>query len=56
MVNIMDIRIIDLQGEEYDINSIHMKGNDCMDIVIKKESEDYFSINKAEEELCDKRN
>ena len=47
----MDIRIIDLQGEEYDINSIHMRGNDCMTIVIKKESDDYLSIKKAEEEI-----
>lgn len=48
----MDIRIIDLQENEYDINSIHMRGNDCMTIVIKKESDDYISIKKAEDELC----
>ena len=43
MVNMMDIHIIDINGEEYDINSIHIDGNDVLSIVVKKSGEDYVS-------------
>ena len=39
----MDIHIIDINGEEYDINSIHIDGNDVLSIVVKKSGEDYVS-------------
>ena len=34
MVNCLDVNIIDLEGNEYNINSIHMDGNDIMNLVI----------------------
>lgn len=43
-VNVMDIIIVDLQGNEYDINDIKVEGNDVMTIRIKKPSEDYIPI------------
>ena len=45
-VNVMDIRIVDLQGQEYDINDIVVSGNDFISIRIKKPSEDYISIKR----------
>ena len=45
-VNIMDIRIVDLQGQEYDINDIKVSGNDFISIRIKKPSEDYIPIER----------
>lgn len=44
--NIMDIRIVDLQGNEYDINDIVVSGNDFISIRIKKPSEDYIPIER----------
>ena len=49
MVNIMDIYIIDLQGNKYDINSIFTNGNDGLTLVIKKPSEKYITKRKARE-------
>lgn len=43
-VNVMDIRIVDLQGNEYDINDIKVYGNDFISIRIKKPTEDYTPI------------
>lgn len=45
-VNVMDIRIVDLQGQEYDINDIVVSGNDFISIRIKKPSEDYIPIKR----------
>ena len=45
-VNVMDIRIVDLQGQEYDINDIVVSGNDFISIRIKKPSEDYIPIER----------
>ena len=41
-VNVMEVRIVDLQGQEYDINDIVVSGNDFISIRIKKPSEDYI--------------
>ena len=41
MVSIVDIHILDLQGNSYDINSIRRQGNDALLIVIKKADEPY---------------
>jgi len=49
MVNCLDVNIIDLEGNEYDINSIHMDGNDIMSLVIKKSHQHYISKRKARE-------
>lgn len=49
MVNCLDINIIDLEGNGYDINSIHMDGNDVMYLVIKKPRQHYISKRKARE-------
>ena len=49
MVNCLDVNIIDLEGNEYDINSIHMDGNDIMYLVIKKPHQHYISKRKARE-------
>ena len=48
-VNVFDVNIIDLNGTEYDINSILMDGNDVMYIVIKEPHEHYISKRKARE-------
>ena len=47
--NIFDINIIDLHGDYYDINSIHVDGNDVLNIVIKKPCENYISRRKGRE-------
>jgi len=47
--NCLDVNIIDLNGNEYEINSIHMKGNDIMYIVIKTPQEHYISKRNARE-------
>ena len=39
----MDIHIVDLNGNEYDINSIHINGNDVLSLVIKRSDEEYVS-------------
>ena len=49
-INVMDIIIVDLQGNEYDINDIKVRGNDVMCIRIKKPSEDYIPIKKGDVE------
>ena len=49
MVDCMDVNIIDLHGNEYNINSILIKGNDDITLVIKEEHEDYISKRKARE-------
>lgn len=49
MVDCMDVKIIDLHGNEYNINSILIKGNDDITLVIKEEHEDYISKRKARE-------
>ena len=49
MVHCLDVNIIDLEGTEYDINSIHMDGNDIMYLVIKKPQQHYISKRKARE-------
>lgn len=53
MVNIMDINIIDLDGNIYDINSMHIQGNDVVNIVIKKPTESFISHHKARELVDD---
>lgn len=53
MVDCMDVNIIDLHGNEYNINSILINGNDDIILVIKEEHEDYISKRKARE-LVDK--
>jgi hypothetical protein len=53
MVNIMDINIIDLDGNIYDINSMHIQGNDVVNIVIKKSTESFISHRKARELVDD---
>ena len=45
-INILDVRIVDLQGQEYDINDIMVSGNDFISIRIKKPSEDYIPIER----------
>ena len=47
--NIMDVHIIDLDGNTYDINSIHVDGNDMISIIIKKPTEHYISKRKGRE-------
>lgn len=47
--NCLDVNIIDLKGNEYEINSIHMEGNDVMYIVIKTPYEHYISKRNARE-------
>lgn len=48
--NCLDIQIIDLEGNEYDINSIHTYGyNDCIKIVILREGQEYISRRRARE-------
>lgn len=49
MVDCMDVNIIDLHGNEYNINSILIRGNDDITLVIKEEHEDYISKRKARE-------
>ena len=45
-VNCMDIRIVDLQGNEYDINDIKVYGNDFISIRIKKPTENSDNLLK----------
>lgn len=45
----MDVHIIDLDGNAYDINSIHVDGNDMISIIIKKPTEHYISKRKGRE-------
>lgn len=47
--NIIDIIIMDIKGETYDISSIIRKGNDELTFVIKKRDDDYLSQEEAEE-------
>ena len=47
--NIIDIIIMDIKGETYDISSIIRKGNDELTLVIKKRDDDYISQEEAEE-------
>lgn len=47
--NIIDVIIMDIKGETYDISSIIRKGNDELTLVIKKRDEDYLSQEEAEE-------
>ena len=37
------LMIVDLQGNFYELNSLHTGGNDLIGLVIKKPSEDYVS-------------
>lgn len=39
--NILDIEIVDLKGNHYEINKLYVKGNDYMKIEIKKPEEEY---------------
>ena len=45
--NEITFMIVDLQGNFYDLNTIHTGGNDLIGIVIKKPSEDYISRRRA---------
>jgi len=45
-VNIVDVRIVDLQGNEYDINDIVVSGNDFVSIRIKRQGEEYIPIKR----------
>lgn len=47
--NIIDIIIMDIKGETYDISNIIRKGNDELTFVIKKRDDDYLSQEEAEE-------
>jgi len=47
--NIIDIIIMDTNGETYDISNIIRKGNDELTFVIKKRDDDYISQEEAEE-------
>ena len=47
--NIIDIIIMDIKGETYDISSIIRRGNDELTLVIKKRDDDYISQEEAEE-------
>lgn len=47
--NIIDIIIMDTNGETYDISNIIRKGNDELTLVIKKRDDDYISQEEAEE-------
>ena len=47
--NIIDIIIMDTNGETYDISNIIRKGNDELTLVIKKRDDDYISHEEAEE-------
>jgi len=47
--NIIDIIIMDILGETYDISNIIRKGNDELTFVIKKRDDDYISQEEAEE-------
>ncbi len=49
--NIMDINILDLDGNIYDINTIIMNGNDEVNIIIKKPNEDYIEYEESKELL-----
>ena len=49
MVNPVDVHIIDLQGNKYDVNSILVDGNDVVTLVIKKPNEEYITKRKARE-------
>ena len=48
MTNYLDIDIIDLDGQKYDINSIRRYGNDRLVLIIKKEDEEYI----ADDDKC----
>lgn len=39
--NIMDVIIKDLDGNYYDINCLHVEGNDHVTIVIKRKEQEY---------------
>lgn len=45
--NEITLMIVDLQGNFYEVNSIHVGGNDLIGLVIKKPSEDYISRRSA---------
>jgi len=47
--NIIDVIIMDITGETYDISNIIRKGNDELTLVIKKRDDDYISQEEAEE-------
>ena len=41
--NEITLMIVDLQGNFYELNSLHTGGNDLIGLVIKKPSEEYVS-------------
>ena len=45
--NEITVMIVDLQGNFYELNSIHTGGNNLIGLVIKKPSEEYISRRKA---------
>lgn len=45
--NELTFMVVDLQGNFYDVNSIHVGGNDLIGIVIKKPSENYITRRNA---------
>ena len=45
--NEITVMIVDLQGNFYELNSIHTGGNDLIGLVIKKPSEEYISRRRA---------
>ena len=54
MTNYFDVDIIDLDGQKYDINSIHRYGNDSLVLIIKKEEDEYIADdNEMIQELID---
>lgn len=48
-MNCLDVFIINLEGNEYEINSIHTEGNDGLYLVIKEPHQDYITKRKARE-------
>ena len=42
-------QIIDLQGNEYEINSVHVYGDNIIRVIIKKPNEDGISRRKGRE-------
>ena len=43
------IQLIDLQGNEYEINSVHVYGDNIIRVIIKKPNEDGISRRKGRE-------
>lgn len=48
-MNIIDVNITDLEGNEYDINDWNVEGNDCINITIKKREGEYVKIRGRDE-------